>query len=170
MKLGNVLLAPEKNFFYIMHLSYGGPKGERERLWNYAKDHNIIGLDYPDIVRDDWVKVRESVKRLLPKIWIRQFDIFCHEMQVGDIVVALNGWDSLLGIAEIAKPMYKFDRKLSGSETSGFFDHIRQVDWTKKREYANRLTLPQPIRGFNNTLSKVTPNSQRWSIFANVDI
>jgi len=170
MKFGNMLLAEGKDLFYIMHLSYGRAKGERERLWNYAKENNVIGLDYPDVVRDDWVRVRESVKRLLPKIWIRQFDMFCSEMHVSDIVVALNGWDSFLGIAKITEPRHKFDIKLSGTEATGFFDHIRQVEWIRKREYANRLTLPQPIQGFNNTLSKVTPNSQRWSILTDLSI
>lgn len=170
MKLANMLLAQGRNFFYIMHLSYGGARGERKRLWNYAKENNVIGLDYPDTVRDDWVKVRESVKRLLPNIWVRQFDMFCSQMHVGDIVVVLNGWNSLLGVAEITEPRHKFDVRLSGTEASGFFDHIRQVKWIRKREYINRLTLPQPIKGFNNTLSRVAPESQRWSILTDLDI
>lgn len=156
----------QKDSFYITHLSYNGR--ERERLWNYAKENNLIGLDAPSIVTDNWVKVRESARKLLPNIWVRQFDIFCNEMKMGDIVLALNGWDSLLGIAEIAEIHHRYDRKLS--ENENFFDHVRQVKWIRKYEYANRHPIPEPIRGFNNTLSKVTPNTQRWSILTSLDV
>jgi len=38
-----------------MHLSYNGRK--KRELWNYAKNENLIGLDYPKIVTADWVKI-----------------------------------------------------------------------------------------------------------------
>jgi len=161
VKIADLLFTRKKDYFYIMHLSYNGD--ERERLWNYAREHNLIGLDLPDDVTDDWIKVREKVKRSIPNIWVRQFDMFCNEMTVGDIVLTFNGWDSLLGIAEIAECNHQYDRSLSGKELTGFFDHIRRVRWIREYEYTNRLPLSQPIEGFNNTLSKVKSNSRRWS-------
>jgi hypothetical protein len=161
MKLADLLSSRKKDYFYIMHLSYNG--GERERLWNYAREHNLIGLDLPDDVTDDWIKVREKVKGSIPNIWVRQFDIFCNEMAVGDIVLILSGWDSLLGIAEITERNHRYDISLSGKEFTGFFDHIRRVRWIREYEYTNRLPLSQPIEGFNNTLSKVKSSSRRWS-------
>lgn len=155
-----------KDYFYIMHLSYNGR--ERERLWNYARENNLIGLDVPSIVTDNWIKVRESAKKSLPNIWVRQFDIFCNEMKVGDIVVTLNGWGSLLGVAKITESHHRYDKELSDKEI--FFDHVRQVQWIKRREYANRLLIPEPIKGFNNTLSKVMPHTRRWSILTNLGI
>lgn len=166
MKLETLLSGRQKEYFYIMHLSYNGR--ERKRLWNYAKENNLIGLDVPSIVTDNWVNIRDSVKEQLPNIWVRQFDIFCNEMKVGDIVLILNGWDFLLGIAEITENHHRYDRKLSEKEF--FFDHIRQVNWIKKYEYANRQPIPELIKGFNNTLSKVIPNTRRWSILTNMDI
>jgi hypothetical protein len=166
MKLEALLSEKEKEYFYIMHLSYNGR--ERERLWNHAKEKNLIGLDYPDVVTDDWIKVREAAKGSLPKIWVRQFDIFCKEMRVGDIVLVLNGWDSLLGIAEITGRRHRYDKKLSDKGT--FFDHVREVQWIRKYEYTDRLTLPQPIKGFNNTLFKVKPYTRRWLILMNLNV
>lgn len=51
MNFGDLLRSERKDYFYIMHLSYGTNKAERERLWNYAIDKKMIGLDLPDIVR-----------------------------------------------------------------------------------------------------------------------
>lgn len=166
MKFEALLSEKGRNYFYIMHLSYNGR--ERERLWNYTKEKNRIGLDYPDVVTDDWIKVRESVKGAVPKIWVKQFDMFCEEMKVGDIVLVLNGWDSLLGIAEVIQQNHKYDRNLS--DKGIFFDHTRQVRWLRKYEYMSRKKLPQPVKGFNNTLFKVKPQTQRWLILTSLNI
>jgi hypothetical protein len=48
MKFGSIVLSRGKDYFYIMHLAYGlGREKERERLWNYAKQNKLIGLDLP---------------------------------------------------------------------------------------------------------------------------
>ena len=166
MKLEDLLSEKGLNYFYIMHLSYNGD--ERERLWNYAKENNCIGLDYPDVVIDDWNEIPEADKELLQlsPIWVKQFDRFCNEMTVGDSVLVLSGWDSLLGIAEI-KNRYRYDKNLSRKRD--FFDHVRPVRWIIKYEYDDRFTLPSRIV-FNNTLSRVGPNSPRWSILTNLNI
>ena len=161
MKFSTMLSDKGKDYFYIMHLSYNGNK--REELWNYAKDNNLIGLDAPGIVTENWTEARkrESVRRQLGVTWIRQFDTFCFEMGVGDLVLVLCGWDSLLGVAEIVRRKHRYDRELSASEK--FFDHVKPVKWIKKYEYANRERLAEPLVSFNNTVSKVTPRSRRWS-------
>lgn len=166
MKVKDLLLAKGKAHFYVMHLSYNGKR--RRDLWDFAKENNLIGLDVPEIVTADWLKIRQSAKRKLTNTWIRQFDIFCAEMQAGDIVIILNGWNSVLGIAEVTQNSYEYDPTLSAEQK--FFDHIREVRWLKKYEYPNRLTLSTPLQGFNNTLSKVVPNSKRWSILTSLDI
>jgi hypothetical protein len=168
MKLSAVLSDKGKDYFYIMHLSYNGSR--RKELWEYASKENLIGLDAPRIVRENWIDARkkESVRRQLGAIWIRQFDTFCFEMGVGDIVLVLSGWDSLLGIAEIVKREHKYDKELSASER--FFDHVRHVKWVKKYEYDKRQMLPEPLVGFNNTLSKITPHSPRWLILTNLNV
>lgn len=166
MKLRDLLISKGKNYFYIMHLSYNSKN--KEKLWNFAKENSLIGLDVPGIVYDDWLKIRNSVMRMLSKTWIRQFDTFCSEMQVGDIVIVLNGWDSVLGIAEIIKNRHGYNRKFSAKQI--FFDHIRKVKWLKTYEYDARQKLPTQLKGFNNTLSKITPKSTRWELLTQLDI
>jgi len=165
MRLGELLSKRGLNYFYIMHLSYDGE--ERERLWNYAKENDIIGLDYPDEVRDDWNRVRESVRDKIPRIWVRQFDMFCNEMREGDIVVTLEGWFSLLGVAEVVKG-YEYQCGLYGSEE--FFDHVRRVRWIKKHDYGKHPRLQHPIEGFRNTLYRVEPSTRRWKNLFTADI
>ena len=167
MKVEDLLSRKNKDYFYIMHLSYQGR--ERERLWNYAKENNLIGLDYSRLVKDDWNRIRKPIQGL-PRIWVRQFEIFCNAMKKGDIVLILSGQDSLLGIAEIIESRYQYDRNLSEGIVESFFDHIRQVRWLREYEYANRLTIPQSIKGFNNTLCRVEPPTRRWSILKNLNI
>jgi hypothetical protein len=168
--LGDLLSSEHKDHFYIMHLSYGSDKNERERLWKYATDKNMIGLDLPDVVTKDWVTLSESERQATPRNWIRQFDLFCREMHVGDYVVILNGIYSVLGIAKITEPRHRFDPTLSGKKNNGFFDHIREkVDWIKKYPY-DGCPLPQPLT-FDNTLERVTSRSRslRWKILAMLD-
>jgi len=166
MKLEALLSKRGKEYFYIMHLSYEG--SEREELWNYGKKNNVIGLS-KSIVNNDWVKVGGSVKNSLSNTWIRQFDTFCNEMNAGDVVLVLKGWDSLLGVAEIKERRHKYSKKLKGRK-GPFFDHIRDVTWIKEHEFDARRRLPKPVKGFNNTLSKVTPNSKWWPILVGLDI
>ena len=101
MELNDLLSEKKKNHFYIMHLSYEGK--ERRRLWDFANKNNLIGLDYHTVVKNDWDEVRDNVKDQLPGIWVKQFDIFCYELEKYDIILVMNGWLSLLGIAEITK-------------------------------------------------------------------
>jgi len=152
-------LVSDKGYFYIMHLSWRGR--QRKELWNYARENDLIGLDYPPVVKDDWNKVRDMVKENLPKIWVRQFDMFCKEMKVGDIVVVLEGWHSILGIARITGNRHQYRKELS--EERKFFDHVRKVQWVKKYEYGKHPKTPSLIEGFNNTLYKAKSDTRRWS-------
>jgi hypothetical protein len=49
MNFGELLRSEKKNCFYLMHLSYGGDKKDQQRLWNYALENNLIGLDSPKL-------------------------------------------------------------------------------------------------------------------------
>ena len=163
MRLDALLSSKGLDYFYIMHLSYNGYR--REELWNFAVDKNIIGLDHR-YVKGNWTDVRNNIMRKLTKPWIRQFDILCHEMDKGDVVLIINGWDSLLGIAEIVDNEHEYDPRLKGI----FFDHIRNVEWIMNYDYDNRKELPYLLEGFNNTLSCVTSNNRRWIILTNLNL
>jgi len=166
MKLKEFLSKINKDYFYIMHLSYNGSK--KIDLWNYAKENRLIGLDAPRIVTDDWEKIRESAKYRLPKIWVRQFDLFCREMQIGDIVLILDGWHSLLGVAEIACGSHSYKKALSARHE--FFDHVRDVNWVVKFNYDKSLPLPRRLYGFNNTLSRAELDTERWNDIVQLEI
>jgi hypothetical protein len=168
--LGDLLSSENKDYFYIMHLSYGMNKSQRKRLWKYATDNNMIGLDLPDIVDQDWANLSDSERQATPPNWIRQFDLFCREMRVGDYVVILNGTRSVLGIVKITEPRHRYNPDLSGDINNGFFDHIREnVEWIKKYQY-DGYPLPQPLT-FDNTIERVTPRTRslRWKILTAID-
>jgi len=168
--LGDLLSSENKDHFYIMHLSYGMNKSERKRLWKYATDNNMIGLDLPYIVKKDWTTLSDSERQATPQNWIRQFDLFCREMHVGDYVVILNGTRSVLGIAKITEPRHRYNPDLSGNKNNDFFDHIREnVKWIKKYQY-DGCSLPQPLT-FDNTIERVTPRTRslRWKILTAID-
>jgi len=150
---------------YIMHLSYDG--GERERLWNYAKENNLIGLDAPMAVTNDWGRIRESAKKLLSKRWVNQFDLFCG-MNKGDIVLVLDGWDFLLGIGKVTENHHHYEAKLSAERI--FFDHIRRVRWIVQHEYNERFRLPRRLHGFNNALTQVRVGTEHWLDLADTQI
>lgn len=162
MKFGTFLASEGKEHFYIMHLSYDGD--ERDTLWDYARKNNVIGLSHRE-VNDDWEKIRDKIKGRITKGWIEQLDTFCG-MQRGDIVMVLNGIDSLLGVAKVTQTKHKFNEKLDDV----FFDHTRQVEWVTKYEYVKRRMLPDPMIGFSRTLSKVPRYSPRWPLLTNLEI
>lgn len=69
MNFGELLKSEKKNYFYIMHLSYGGDKKDQERLWNYALENNLIGLDSPKLVKADWATLSEEEKSVVKLTW-----------------------------------------------------------------------------------------------------
>lgn len=143
MKFGSTVLSKGKDYFYIMHLAYGpGREKERERLWNYAKQNKLIGLDLPRTVMKNWNEMSDSAKLSLRSerpIWGKQFDTFCNEMKMNDLVLVLNGWDSLLGSAEISEARHQYDKSLSEASHGPFFDHIRRVKWIRAWIMINAL-------------------------------
>lgn len=169
MNFGELLQSKKKSHFYLMHLSYGYDLKERERLWNYAVRENLIGLDLPDKVQTDWNNLTETEKKAVGRFWVRQFNLFCNEMIIGDYVVVANGHLYLLGIAKVTEQKYYFDRKLSGTEKTGFFDHIRKVKWIMVHDYEG-LPFSQQLKGFNGTILKVTPESRYWDTLTGLDL
>ncbi|VVB51548.1 Uncharacterised protein [uncultured archaeon] len=154
-----------KDYFYIMHLSYGR-NYKRELLWNYAKENKIIGLDLPNIVNGDWNKEKESAReRGISGIWEKQFDIWYNDMGKGDIVMILAGWKSILGVAEIDDNYPEYNQEFSVKEK--FFEHIRRVNWIKKYDFDE---VPCQVKGFYNTLRKVERGSKWWTSLANIEL
>jgi hypothetical protein len=164
MRLSNLL--NNKNNFFIMHLSYNGKN--REGLWNYSKKYNVIGLDNPGVVKNDWNLVKEEVSTKLSDVWVNQFNTFCYGMNMGDIVVVFCGWDEILGVGRILEDRYGYDRSLS--ESWIFFDHIRNVEWIRKFDFNDGILLSKPLRGFNRALIKLSKRSPWWKILYNIDI
>lgn len=171
---GELLASEHKDYFYMMHLSYRGK--ERERLWTYALEKKMIGLDLPDIVTRDWVTLSESERERAGSHWINQFDLFCMseractQMHEGDYVIILNGTYSILGIAKITEPRHQYCRNLSDKNNPDhFFDHIRMVTWMKKYPY-DGCPLPEKLT-FDGTLERVTPRtrSHRWIVLTMID-
>lgn len=161
MKLKSLVDTKGKDCFYIMHLSYG-KNNRRNLLWNYAKKNNIVGLDLPYIVEDDWNKVKELAKeRGISRIWEKQFEIFYNEMGKDDIVVILAGWDSILGVAKVDDEYPEYNEKIRIEEE--FFEHFRKVRWLKAYNFDNCFRLRNPVKGFNNTLQKVKQGSKWWT-------
>ena len=168
MKVGHYFEG--RDYFYLMHLSYGtGTEEDRAKHWNYAKDEELIGLDLPEEVPKNWNEMSDSAKqslRLRRPNWFKQFEVFCNEMKVDDLVVVVNGWDSFLGIGKISKPKHEYCKVLSENRT--FFDHVRSVNWERARNYDKRIQLSAPLKGFDRTLLKVKANTRFWKILSNV--
>ena len=168
MKLISLLNQKGKNYFYIMHLSYDG--AEKEPLWKYAREHNIIGISHREVWEYDWIKAPESVKNRISELWQNQLNIFSKRIEKNDTVIVLNGWDSILGITENIGP-YKYKKELSHFKpvNGDFFCYIREVQWRKEYDYNQRYKLRNPLYGFNNTISKVKKDDKRWTKLVNLD-
>jgi hypothetical protein len=163
VKLREFLSEVDKNHFYIMHLSYTGK--EKERLWNYARENSLIGLDH-NLVTDYWPKIRDRVRYQLDPVWVNQFSLFCEDMQIGDIVLALDGCDRLLGIAKVQENVARYEKKLLGV----FFDHIRIVTWVLAYDYDKSVSLPHALDRFTNTLQRVNVGRRYWNDLAPLQI
>jgi len=170
VKFKSLLDEKGKDHFYIMHLTYGGYC--KEWLWNYAKENNIIGMSHRDVFKYDWKKAPEPVKNCLSGIWNKQLDTFCNEMEKDDIVVMLDGWSSILGIAEqLGKYEYKPEFARYDPYNGDFFCYTRRVlEWKKVYNYNEGLKLPNPIAGFNKTITKVEYNGKFWKNFITLEI
>ncbi|MEM2129050.1 MAG: hypothetical protein QXZ70_00475 [Candidatus Bathyarchaeia archaeon] len=80
MKLDEFLFKTSKDYFYIMHLSYNGRK--KPRLWNFAKEKKLIGLDAPGIVTDDWNKTVNLLSIDYPKSGLGNLTYFAERCRL----------------------------------------------------------------------------------------
>jgi len=172
MKITDLLSG--KDYFYIMHLSYGSNK-RRKDMWDFARQKKVIGLDRSD-VEGDWAIIREEAEKYLRSInchqWVKQFDMFCEDMNPesmtnGDIIVLMAGKESVLGICEVIgphgyNPVYRLQEQ--------FFDHTRPVKWIIEYDYQKRKKIP--FVEFQNTLRRIERNRPKdqtlWSLFSNL--
>ena len=163
MNLGSYF--SNRDYFYLMHLSYGTGREEddREIHWNYAKRNNLIGLDLPSKVKDDWNNLSDYKKQKLRSEhsnWYAHFEMFCNKMKPDDLVVIANGHDSLLGFGFVTERRYYYRKKLSENRT--FFNHVRKIEWEVAMEYSKRVELREPLKGCDRTLLRITKTSPIW--------
>lgn len=163
-----------KEYFYIMHLSYGS-NSRRKDMWDFARQKKVIGLDRED-VEGDWATIRKDAEKYLRSIncnqWVKQFDMFCEDMGPesmvnGDIVVLMAGKEHVLGIGEVIGPHgYNLAYRL----LEQFFDHIRPVKWIIEYDYQERKKIPYVE--FQNTLRRIERNRPKdrmlWSLFSSL--
>ena len=164
---GALLASENKNYFYLMHLSYGQDKKQRKRLWELAIKEKMIGLDIRDSVTKNWVNLSNEEQKSVGQHWEKQFRLFCEQMHRGDYVVVLNGTFSLLGIGRITKSNYRYDRYLSDTENRNrFFDHYREdIDWLIKYAWDGQ-PLSEKLTFDGALVFIVTPKtrSSRWRV------
>jgi hypothetical protein len=166
MEFGRLLSNNNRDRFFIMHLSYNGKN--KTKLWNYAVENELIGLDVPGIVPDNLSIIRRKVTNELGKGWTRQFNCFCDIMRKGDFVMVFDGMSAILGVAKNKTANHRYDRSLS--QNKQFFDHIRDVEWIRKSEFIRPIRLKKPLYGFSNTLTRVPSGSPRWPILTLIEI
>jgi hypothetical protein len=159
-------LVSGKDYFYIMHLSWGN-NYRRKELWDFARQKKIIGLDHRDVL-GDWPTVKDTVKNLSGH-WINQFDMLCENMgprsiDNGDIVVLMAGWDHILGIGMVIGP-HRYD--ITYRDREEFFDHVRPVEWVLEYDYEKRKKIPRVV--FDKTLSRIEKGDERWQLLSNLD-
>jgi hypothetical protein len=169
MKLKSLL--DGKDYFYVMHLSYGY-NNRREPLWDYAKREEVIGLNHYT-VSDNWNKdkVKERARsKGISAIWEKQFELFYNDMGKDDIVVILAGWNYVLGVAKSKKDKPRpYNPKLEDI----FFPHTREVSWLKEYDFDKPLMLQEEIT-FYNTLKKVNQDTvwgiETWKKLVNIEL
>jgi hypothetical protein len=164
MKFKSLLDGEEKDYFCIMHLSYG-INYKRKILWDYAKENKVIGLDLPDVVNGNWNKetIKETARNEgISPLWENQFDLF-YSMEKGDIVMILQGWKSVLGVGKVVGEPPEFSKSKKGE----FFEHTRKVDWIKTYGLDE---VPCRAEGFNRTLLRIEQTSKWWSNLTNIEI
>ncbi len=154
MTLGRLIGNLGKDHFYLMHLSYGyDDKTDRQPLWNFAKNHKLIGLSKRGIDRP-WPEISSHVRNSLTSTWQYHFRNFS-SMEPDDLVVIVDGITDLLGIARVNGP-YEYRSRLAND----FFDHVRRVEWLLAYDYEKRK--PEHFGGFGSTLVRVVRGSPYW--------
>lgn len=155
ISLNELLSELNKNYFYIMHLSYEGK--EKEKLWEYARKNSIVGLSN-SYVTGYWLNVEKRARRHLDGVWIHQLDLFCKDMALGDIILVLDGCDRLLGIGQTKENEARYSKRFA----KVFFDHVRYVNWIVTYDFDKAVALRNPLDRFTNTLSKVEKGKKYW--------
>jgi hypothetical protein len=85
-------------------------------------------------------------------------------MAKGDLVLIMAGHDLFLGAGIVDEKPYSHQPILK--QRQDFFDHTRKVRWLTDHEYG-KIKLKQPLKGFNRTLLRITPDHKYWKILEN---
>lgn len=159
IRLYELLSELNRSHFYIMHLSYEGE--DKERLWNYARKNSIVGLSNSHVT-GYWLDVENWARDRLDGTWIYQFDVFCKDMELGDIILVLDGCSRLLGVGQVKENDARFSKRFS----KVFFDHVRYVNWLITYDFDKSAPLPNPLDRFTNTLREVEKGKKYWKELA----
>ncbi len=149
-----ILQQTHKDHFYLMHLSYG-EKASRQNLWNFAKQHSLIGLSFRGIDRK-WEELPNAKRRLLSRTWRHQFEQFS-SIEDGECVLVANGQTDVLGVG-LAEEPYQYRPELR----ENFFTHVRKTQWLVAYDWDHRK--PARIPGFRNTILKIDEGSPFWRL------
>jgi predicted Mrr-cat superfamily restriction endonuclease len=141
--------------FFLMHLSYGRGETYRKALWEFAIKKNVIGLDLDNIINKRFDKYTDKELKELVRVgritkrWLGQFNLFCHGMKKGDLVIIMAGENRILGVCRVGN--YRFNK--SRMYYKEFFRHIRRVEWLYRRDFNNpvKFEMPKGYR-FTNTI------------------
>jgi len=158
-------------YCYLMHLNYGtGTDEDRQTIWEFGKNNKIIGLDVLDVNQDWNTKTKKEKEdfRLEAPNWFDHFEKFCNNMTKNDTVIIMAGHNFFLGLGRITKKDYNYNPSLKNDRK--FFDHTRKVEWEIALEYNNRVKLRKPLKGFNRTLLRITPNHKYWRILESLNV
>lgn len=140
---------------------------EKKKLWTYARENNVIGLRDSDgiILEKRWDKVSDEERMSVTKFWRGQYNRFYYEMDIGDIVLVMDGEKKLYGVAEVrGRPRLIKNDKIDEE----FYPHIRNVKWLIAYDEPIDFRLPKGTK-FRGTLLKITPQDKPWKL-TNYDI
>ena len=137
--------------------------GEGARLWPDFQEHGIAAIGWDELGNIETYDSRDAVHEALidggygsnPKNNARALWEFANEVKIGDIIIAKRGRSSILGWGTVTGK-YKLDPDRPE------YQNVRTVEWTPCKE---PITLPQPRRITNKTLTRFSPY-KNWLRFA----
>jgi hypothetical protein len=161
-----------RDHFWAMHLTYDGYDGEK--LWQYAQQFGIIGLDLWDFNRS-WNDQTKAEKlhfyHTVSSIWYSQFEAICNKMEKDDVVVIFQGQSAILGVGRTTRGRgeYGYSPELKTKEF--FFDHTRDVIWDRIWNYDDS-NKPE-VKGlpiFTATLLRAPSGGRYWVALKDLEI
>lgn len=149
-------------------LCKGGEKGNK---WEEMYQKNLIGIGWRELgdlkQYKDKIEIQTALNKYYPtKTQDRKNDRtanweFCHEMQVGDIVIVGNGREEFLGYGEVISD-YFYDPHCDDT-----FASFRKIRWIQKGKWTWQKRDENDGGWASKTLTNITPyqESLRYLLF-----